>query len=337
MPLPERTLGPFSVSAIGLGCMNLNHAYGTPPDEDYSIALLNRALELGCTLFDTAALYGLGKNEELLAKAIMHRRREFTLASKCVLEFRDGQRVLDGRPESITRTLEDALRRLNTDVIDLYYLHRLDKNVPIEDSVGALARAVEAGKIRTIGLSEMSGATVRRAAAVHPIAALQSEYSPCVRNPEIDALAACRELGIALVAFSPVVRGFLANGVHSADYEKGDIRLMMPRFLEPNLTHNMVAARAFNVLAAEQGCTPAQLSIAWTLAKGDDIIPIPGTRSIAHMEENMGAVDVVLSDEMITRIEALFTPDSIRGPRYSPAMQAQIDTEMFDYELEAAE
>lgn len=334
MSLPHRKIGALRVSAIGLGCMNLTHAYGGFPDETTSAALLNRALDLGCALLDTAALYGDGNNERLLAKAVMHRRGEFTLASKCVLDYRDGQRVLDGRPETIRKTLDEALVRLNTDVIDLYYLHRLDKAVPVEESVGALADAVKAGKIRAIGLSEMSAASIRRAHAVHPITAVQSEYSPWVRNIEIGVVGACRELGIGIVPFSPVGRGMLAGAIHDANYEKGDIRKGFPRFVEPQLSYNLLAVAKFNDLAAEVDCTPAQLSLAWILAKGDDMVPIPGTRSIAHLEENLGAVNVELSSEIISCIEALFTPETIHGNRYNSSAQAQVDTEMFDYELE---
>ncbi len=337
MSLPQRKIGPFSVSAIGLGCMNLSHAYGARPAEEDAVALLNHALDLGCNFLDTAALYGLGKNEELLGRGIMDRRNEFTLASKCVLDYRDGERILDGRPETIRKTLDEALLRLRTDVIDLYYLHRLDRNVPIEDSVGTLADGVQQGKIRAIGLSEMSAATIRRAHATHPVTAVQSEYSPCVRNIEIGVVRACRDLGIAIVPFSPVARGLLADGIHDDHYVEGDIRHGMPRFVEPQLGHNLKAVARFNTLAAEAGCTPAQLSLAWILAKGEDMVPIPGTRSIAHLEENLRAVDVRLNEDMIARIEGIFTPEAIRGNRYAPAIQAQIDTEMFDHELEGAQ
>lgn len=337
MTFPQRRIGSFSVSAIGLGCMNLSHAYGARPAEEDAVALLNHALDLGCNLLDTAALYGDGRNEEMLGRGVMHRRDEFTLASKCVLDCRDGERVLDGRPDAIRKTLDDALGRLKTDVIDLYYLHRLDRNVPIEDSVGALADAVRQGKIRAIGLSEMSAATIRRAHATHPVAAVQSEYSPCVRNIEIAVVQTCRELDIAIVPFAPVARGLLADGIHDDNYVEGDIRRSMPRFVEPQLGHNLKAVARFNTLAAEAGCTPAQLSLAWVLAKGEDMVPIPGTRSIAHLEENLRAAEVRLDEDMIARIEALFTPETIRGNRYSPAVQAQIDTEMFNHEREGVE
>ncbi|MHA6720780.1 aldo/keto reductase [Sphingomonas sp. RS6] len=336
MTLPRRTIGPFSVAAIGLGCMNLSHAYGVPPAREDGVRLLNRALDLGVTLLDTAALYGGGENERLLGAAVMHRRAEFTLASKCVLDLHDGKRGLDGSPAAITRTLERALGRLGTDYIDLYYLHRLDPNVPIEDSVGALVRAHEAGKIGAIGLSEMSAATIRRAHAVHPIAAVQSEYSPMVRNPEVAVLDTCRELGIGFVAFSPVARAMLAGAIRDDDYHEGDIRLTMPRFVEPQLSHNLETVATFDEIAAEVGCTPAQLALAWVLARGDHIVPIPGTRDIGHLEENVAAAAINLDAATIARVDALFAPGTIRGARYSAAAQRQIDTELLpDEELAA--
>lgn len=329
MTLPTRTIGPFQVSAIGLGCMNLSHAYGEKPEPAEAAALLNRALDLGITLLDTAALYGFGENERLVGRAVGHRRAEYTLASKCVLDVIDGKRGLDGSPAAIARTLDAALGRLGTDHIDLYYLHRLDRNVAIEESVGALVRAKEAGKIGAIGLSEMSAATIRRAHAVHPIAAVQTEYSPVVRNAEIAVLDTCRELGIGFVAFSPVARGLLAGGVADDRYVEGDIRAAMPRFTGEALAHNLRAVAAYDALAAEIGCTPAQLSLAWALSRAAHIVPIPGTRSIAHLAENVGALDVTITPEIAGRIDAIFAPGAIRGPRYAAAMQAQIDTETF--------
>jgi len=328
MTLPTRSIGPFTVSAIGLGCMNLSHAYGVPPSQEDGARLLNRALDLGVTLIDTAALYGMGENERLIGKAILHRRSEFTLSSKCALDVIDGKRALDGSPEQIARTVEGSLGRLGTDHIDLVYLHRLDHRVAIEDSVGALVRLKEAGKIGAIGLSEMSAATIRRAQAVHPIAAVQSEYSPIVRNPEIAVIETCRELGIGFVAFSPVARGMLAGAVRNDSYAPGDIRLFMPRFVGANLAHNLEAVARFEALAADLGCTPAQLSLAWVLAQGDHIVPIPGTTSIAHLEEDLGAVALTLSEDTIAQIDAIFA-GAIRGPRYAAPMQAQIDTETF--------
>lgn len=327
LTLPTRRIGPLTVSAIGLGCMNLSHAYGVPPSPEEAARLLNHALDAGVTFLDTAALYGGGRNEELVGRAVMHRRREFTLASKCVLDMRDGKRVLDGRPEAIAATLDAALGRLGTDHIDLYYLHRLDREVPVEESVGALVRAKEAGKISAIGLSEMSAATIARAWAVHPIAAVQNEYSPIVRHPEAGVLDACRRLGIGLVAYSPVTRGLLAGAVRDDAYAEGDIRRAMPRFREALLAHNLLAVDRFNALAAELGATPAQLSLAWVLSRGEQVVPIPGTRAIAHLDENLGAVSLQLDAATLDRIDAIFAPGTIRGSRYSAAMQAQIDTE----------
>lgn len=333
MTLPARRIGPFTVSAIGLGCMNLCHAYGVPPSPEDGARLLNRALDLGVTFLDTAAIYGLGASERLIARAVMHRRNEFTLASKCVLDMVDGKRTLDGRPETILRTLDEALGRLRTGHIDLYYLHRLDRNVPIEESVGALGRAVDAGKIGAIGLSEMSAATIRRAHAVHPVAAVQSEYSPMVRNPEVAVLDACRVLGIGFVAFSPVARGLLAGAITDDAYADGDIRRYMPRFTGDNLAHNLGVVAKFEALAAAAGCTPAQLSLAWVLARGDDVVPIPGTGSIAHLEEDVAATDVTLTPDLVAAIDAVFG-GTVHGARYAAAMQAQVDTELLpDEEL----
>ncbi len=332
MTMPDRRIGPFTVSAVGLGCMNLSQGYGEMPREEDAARLLNRALDLGCSFLDTAAVYGGGANERLLGKAVMHRRAAFTLASKCVLDLQDGKRVLDGRPETIARTLDAALLRLGTDVIDLYYLHRLDRSVPIEESVGALARAREAGKIRALGLSEMSAATIRRAHAVHPIAAVQTEYSPWVRNPEVAVLDACRELGIGFVAFSPVARGFLAGAVTTADYAPDDIRAGMPRFNEPQLSRNLKLFERFEAIATEAGVSPALLSLGWVLSRGEDIVPIPGTRSLDHLAENLIAADFDYPPEVFDAIDALFAPGAVAGARYSPAMQAMIDTELLPEE-----
>jgi len=329
MPLPTRRIGPFTVSAIGLGCMSLNHAYGTPPTPEAGARLLNHALDLGVTLMDTAALYGGGENERLIGKAILHRRGEFTLASKCVLDMVDGKRTLDASPRAIARTVEGSLTRLGTDHIDLVYLHRPDPNVEIEDSVGALVRLKEAGKIGAIGLSEMSAQAIRRAHAVHPIAAVQTEYSPTVRNPEVAVLETCRALGIAFVAFSPVARGLLAGAVRSGTYVPGDFRAHMPRFTGENLAHNLAVVAAFEALAAETGATPAQLSLAWVLSRGDHVVPIPGTASIRHLEEDLGALDLNITPAIAAKIDAIFAPGAIRGPRYPAPMQAQVTTETY--------
>jgi aryl-alcohol dehydrogenase-like predicted oxidoreductase len=330
--LPTRTVGPFTVSAIGLGCMNLSHAYLPRPDAAEAERLLRHALDVGVTFFDTAALYGFGANEELLGRMLMDRRGEFTLASKCVLGEVDGKRGLDGSPAAITKVLEDSLRRLKVDHIDLYYLHRLDPNVPIEDSVGALVRGVEAGKIGAIGLSEMSAATLCRAHAVHPIAAMQTEYSPWTRNPEVAVLDACAELGVGFVAFSPVGRGLLAGNPHAANLPRGDIRAFMPRFKAPHLEANLALAEQLAALAGEAGCTPAQLCLGWLLAKGDHVVPIPGTTSIAHLDEDLATLSREWPTDLIAAVDALFPFDAASGPRYPREAQAQVDTEIWEGE-----
>jgi aryl-alcohol dehydrogenase-like predicted oxidoreductase len=327
--MQTRKLGPFDVSAIGLGCMSLSHAYGTPPPRAQAEKVLLGALDAGHTFFDTAVVYGLGHNESLVGEVLGPHRDRFVLASKCGLTDATGaQRGIDGRPETIRALCDVSLRRLKTDVIDLYYLHRYDKRVPIEDSVGALADLVKAGKIRTIGVSEVSADTLRRAHAVHPITALQTEYSPWTRNPEIAVLDACRELGVAFVAFSPVARGFLAGGAPDpARFEDNDIRKAMPRFQGEAYQANLKLLDAFKAIADEAGCTPAQLCLAWLLQRDEIIIPIPGTSRPDHMRENVGAAAIVLPAEVIAKVDATVNGDTVRGPRYSPAMQAAIDTE----------
>ena len=325
--MDQRQLGPFKVSAIGLGCMSLSHAYGTPPPREQAERVLLGALDAGYTFFDTAAVYGVGHNETLVGEVLKHRRSEFVLASKCGLTNGD-QRELNGRPEVLKATCEGSLRRLQTDVIDLYYLHRWDKRVPIEESVGALAELVAEGKIKTIGLSEVSAATLRRAHAVHPITALQTEYSPWTRNPEIAVLDACRELGVTFVAFSPVGRGFLAGGVTDlAQLEDGDFRKGMPRFQGEAFAANLRMFGGFAELAREAGCTPAQLCLAWLLQKDTTQVPIPGTTNPDHMVENARAAEIKLSAEVMAKVEELVNPATVAGPRYAPAMQASVDTE----------
>ncbi len=333
--MQTRPLGPFTVSAIGLGCMNLSHAYGAPVSPEQGERVLLAALDAGVTLFDTATLYGFGANETLVGRVMKPHRSRFTLASKCGMQGvdvnGDGKpvRVIDGRPETLRQTCEDSLRRLQTDVIDLYYLHRWDKRVPIEDSVGALADLVRAGKIRSIGLSEVSAATLRRAAAVHPIAAVQTEYSLWTRNPEIAVLDACRELGTAFVAFSPVARGFLCGPMDVGALDAKDIRRAMPRFSPDNYAANARLLPAYQALAAEAGCTPAQLAIAWLLQRGEHIIPIPGTTSVDHLLEDLGAADVQLPADVVARVEALINQQTVTGPRYNPQGTGEVDTEMF--------
>ncbi len=330
--MQTRRIGPFEVSAIGLGCMNLSHAYAAPPPFAEAKALLERALDLGVTLFDTAALYGFGANETLVGEVLAPHRAKFTLASKCGMQgvkFVDGvKRVIDGRPATLKASCEASLKRLRTDVIDLYYLHRWDKQVPIEDSVGALAELVVEGKIRAIGLSEVSAATLRRAHAVHPIAALQTEYSLWTRNPEIAVLDACRELDVAFVAFSPLGRGFLTGRLPDpAALEAKDIRRAMPRFAAANHAANLPLHQGLSALAAELGCTVAQLALAWVLQQGEQVIAIPGTTRIAHLEENQAADRLRLSAPQLQRIEQILQEHPVHGDRYNAASQLEVDTE----------
>jgi aryl-alcohol dehydrogenase-like predicted oxidoreductase len=332
--MQTRHIGSLEVSAIGLGCMSLSHAYGAPPPREQAEQVLLGALDAGYTFFDTAAVYGLGHNETLVGEVLRPHRDRFVLASKCGITDATGtQRGIDGRPETIKALCEVSLKRLKTDVIDLYYLHRMDRQVPIEDSVGALADLVAAGKIRSIGLSEVSAPTLRKAHAVHPIAALQTEYSPWTRNPEIAVLDACRELGVAFVAFSPVGRGFLAGGVTDpAKLEEGDFRRGMPRFQGAAFEANMALYRNFEALARDAGCTTAQLCLAWLLQKDDIIVPIPGTTNPDHMREDAAASGVTLSDAVVAQVDQLVNGDTVTGSRYAPAMQASVDTELMPTE-----
>lgn len=324
--MQTRKLGPFEVSAIGLGCMGMSHGYGPACERAQAEAVLKGALDAGYTFFDTAAVYGLGHNETLVGEVLGDRRSDYVLASKCGITDATGtKRGIDGRPETIKALCEVSLRRLKTDVIDLYYLHRWDRQIPIEDSVGALAELVAAGKIRTIGLSEVSAPTLRRAHATHPIAALQTEYSPWTRNPEIAVLDACQELGVTFVAFSPVGRGFLAGGARTSDFAEGDMRAMMPRFQGEAFAANLSLLARFEALAAEAGCTPAQLCLAWLMAKDPGLVSIPGTTRMDHMLENAGAADVALSADLVARVDAL--AGAVTGSRYPEALQASVDTE----------
>jgi aryl-alcohol dehydrogenase-like predicted oxidoreductase len=333
--MKTRSIGPFTVSAIGLGCMNLSHAYGTPPPAEQAERVLLAALDAGVTLFDTAALYGFGANETLVGRVLKAHRQKFTLASKggmAGVAGEDGtvRRVIDGRPETVRSNCEDSLRRLQTDVIDLYYLHRWDKKVPIEDSVGALSELVRAGKIRTIGLSEVSAQTLRRAHAVHPVTAVQTEYSLWTRNPEIAVLDACREIGAAFVAFSPVARGFLCDAVHDVSaFDAKDIRKSMPRFEPANYAANLALLTGYKALAREAGCTPAQLALAWLLQKAPHIVPIPGTTRVEHLHEDLGAEQVSLPPALVQRLEALVNQQTVTGHRYSAQARSEVDTEEF--------
>ncbi len=331
--LKKRKLGPFEVSEIGLGCMNLSHAYGEPPSQRDAARIIERALDLGVTHFDSAALYGFGRNEELVGAVLKDRRSGVVLASKCGMQGINGQRVIDGRPATLRRMLEDSLRRLQRETIDLYYLHRFDtlNGVPIEDSVGELSRMVEDGKVRAIGLSEVSAATLLKAHAVHPIAAIQSEYSLWSRNAEIAVLDACRDIGAAFVAFSPIARGFLTDiDLRPEVFAAKDIRRGMPRFQSPHFERNRALLPAYREVAREAGCTPAQLAIACLLLKAPHVIPIPGTTSIAHLEEDIGAASVRLSARLTEKLDALINEKAVSGPRYPAATQAEIDTEEFE-------
>ena len=308
--------------------MSLSHAYGTPPDADAAAAVLHRALDLGYSHIDTAALYGFGANETLIGRTLGDRRREFVLATKGGMHGVDGKRVIDGRPDTIRRNCEDSLRRLRTDVIDLYYLHRWDKRLPVEESVGALAGLVQEGKIRAIGLSEVSAPTIRKAHAVHPVAAVQTEYSLWTRNPEVAIRDACRELGVTLVAFSPLGRGFLTGTLRDVStLPAKDIRLAMPRFQGPHFERNLRLLDGLAPIAAERRCTMGQLALGWLLARGDDVVPIPGTTRLDHLEENWQGAAIHLDRATIARLEALVNPRTVSGARYNEATQAEIDTE----------
>lgn len=323
-----RTIANQAVFPIGLGCMNLSHAYGEPLTEAEGVHVLEQALELGVNHFDTATLYGFGKNESLVGSVLKNHRDQVFLASKCGMAGVDGKRVIDGRPETIKAQCDASLQRLQTDVIDLYYLHRWDKSVPIEDSVGALADLVAAGKVRYIGLSEVSAATIHKAHQVHPITAVQNEYSLWSRNAEYGALKACEDIGANLVAFSPLARGFLTGKLRSLDeLVAKDIRLNMPRFQEPNFSHNLKALQEFEALANQAGCTPGQLALAWLLAQSACVIPIPGTRSVQHLKENLQAARLTLDATVLQRAGELINQHTIAGNRYPEATLKEIDTE----------
>ncbi len=329
--MKKRLLGKLEVSSIGLGCMSMSHGYGKPDTQESEKTLL-RALELGYTFFDTAALYGFGANESLIGRVLASRRDEFVLASKCGM-FRgaDGQREINGRPTVLRKTCHDSLQRLNTEVIDLYYLHRWDRNVPIEDSVGELSRLQEEGKIRAIGLSEVSAPTLRKAHATAPITALQSEYSLWTRNPEIAVLDACRELGVGFVPFSPLGRAFLTGKLRDpGSLTEGDIRRNMPRFQGQDFKANAQLLDGLQSLANQAGCSMAQLSLAWLLGQGEHIVPIPGTFRRHFAEENAQAAEVEISQSVQQQLDQLINQHTVVGGRYNAATQSEIDTEEFD-------
>lgn len=315
--------GGATVSAIGLGCWGMSGSYG-PADEVESVATLHHALDLGIEFIDTADSYGDGHNESLIGRTLAGRRREFVLASKTGWVKRagsDGAAILgvDGRPDRIRAACDASLARLHTDVIDLYYLHRADPDVPIEDSVGAMAELVAAGKVRFLGLSEVSEATLRRAHAVHPVTALQSEFSLWTREPEATVMPVCRELGIAFVPFSPLGRGFLTGAV--TDRERigaGDWRADNPRFVGDNLDRNLALLRPLEEVARAHGMKPAQIALAWVLSRGEGVIPIPGMKRRSHLEENAAAVDLVLAADELALLDTAFPVGAAAGERYTP-------------------
>jgi aryl-alcohol dehydrogenase-like predicted oxidoreductase len=318
--MERRRLGSqgLEVSALGLGCMGMSEFYGAA-DESEAIVTIHRALELGVTFLDTADMYGPFKNERLVGKAIAGRRDEVVLATKFGNERReDGSYVgVNGRPEYVQSACDASLERLGVDVIDLYYQHRVDTSVPIEETVGAMAALVRAGKVRFLGLSEAAPATIRRAHAVHPITALQTEFSLWTRDPEQEILPAVRELGIGFVAYSPLGRGFLSAEIRSREFfEEGDFRSYNPRFQEGNLERNLELVDQVARIAAEREVTPAQLALAWVLAQGDDIVPIPGTTKTSHLEQNLKALEFELTEEDLARIDEAFPPGATAGDRY---------------------
>ncbi len=328
MTLSKRKLGSqgLEVSALGLGCMGMSQSYG-PADENESIATLHRAIEIGCTFFDTAESYGPFANEELLGRAFSGRRDKVVIATKFGSRF-DGNRIvgMDSRPEHIREAVEGCLVRLRTDYIDLLYQHRLDRTVPIEDVAGAVGDLIAQGKVRFFGLSEVGVATIRRAHAVHPISALQSEYSLWERNLEPEIIPALRELGIGLVPFCPLGRGFLTGEVGRAeDYPEGDFRRTDPRYQGENYDANVEAARIVHDIAAAAHATPGQIALAWLLNKGDDIVPIPGTKRRKYLEENVAAANVQLDPHQMKTLDDALAPGKVSGKRYADWIMATID------------
>jgi aryl-alcohol dehydrogenase-like predicted oxidoreductase len=326
--MKQRNLGELTVSEIGLGCMGMSAFYGTT-DEGEALATIDRALELGCNFLDTAELYGPFTNEELLAKAIDGRRDDFVIATKWGIRIEpDGEgnfnRVLDGSLENARRSIDASLKRLGTDHVDLWYAHRVDSGRPIEEQVGAMAEMVKEGKVRHIGLSEASADTLRRAHAVHPITALQTEYSLWTREVEEEILPACRELGIGFVAYSPLGRGFLSGRFKSPDeLDENDFRKHGPRFTGDALEHNQKLAAKVEEIASEKGCTSGQLAVAWVLAQGENVVPIPGTKRRRYLEENLAAAEVELSADDLARIDAEVPPAA--GDRYDRAGMATLN------------
>ena len=317
--MEQRKLGTqgLEVSALGLGCMGMSQAYG-PADEDESVATLGRALELGVTFFDTANAYGRGHNEILVGGVLARRRDEAVVATKFgITRSQDGRMAVNGKPEYAKACCDESLRRLGMETIDLYYLHRVDKAVPIEETVGAMGELVTEGKVRYLGLSEASAATMRRAHATHPIAALQSEWSLFNREPEETVLPTLRELGIGFVPFSPLGRGFLTGEITTPeDFAPDDFRRSNPRFQGENFTRNLQLVDRVSQMAGDKGCTPGQLALAWLVAQGRDVVPIPGTKRRRYLDENAAALEVTLSPDDLARIDELLPVGSAAGPRY---------------------
>ena len=325
--MQTRQLGELQVSALGLGCMSMSQSYGAANREESERAL-HRALDVGYTFLDTASLYGLGHNETLIGEVLPGRRDEFILASKCGIVNRDGKRAVDCTPENVKKTCDESLRRLNTDIIDLYYLHRRDFNVPIEESVGALADCVAAGKIRYIGLSECSSNTIRKAHREHPICAVQSEYSLWSREPEDRVFDCCRELGIGFVPFSPLGRAFLAGVISDMSVlGEDDMRQTMPRFLGENFQQNLKQLTALREMAESYSCTMAQLALAWVLAQDPNFVPIPGTKHVKFVEENAKAVDLSIAAEDLALAGEIFSGDKVQGDRYAESHMISLDPE----------
>lgn len=327
--VPRRQLGRqgLTVSTIGLGCMGMSDFYG-PADEEASLAVLNHAIDIGVNFLDTADMYGVGANERLLSRVLEKRRNEIVIATKFGnMRAEDGTHLgVNGRPEYVRSACEASLRRLQVDHIDLYYQHRVDPHVPIEDTVGAMADLVKAGKVLHLGLSEASSQTIRRAAAVHPIAALQTEYSLWTRDVEAEILPLCKQLGIGFVPYSPLGRGFLTGAIRDLDaLAPGDWRRSNPRFQGDNMAHNLALVDAVKALARRRGCTPAQLALSWLLHQGEHIVPIPGTRSMARLDENAEAVSITLTAEEVRYIGEVLRQSPVAGLRYAPAGMAALD------------
>ena len=328
--MKTRRLGPNGpeVSAIGLGCMGMASFYGAPSDEGQATAVIHRALELGITFFDTAEMYGPHTNEIQVGKALADRRDKAFVATKFGIGYNADRTALkvDGSPANVRRAIEGSLTRLGMDHVDLYYLHRVDADTPIEETVGAMAELVTEGKVRFLGLSEAAPETIRRAHATHPITALQTEYSLWSREPEDGILATVRELGIGFVPYSPLGRGFLSGDIKSIeDLEQGDFRRTNPRFMGENFQKNLNLVEAIKGIADDRGVTAAQLALAWVLAQGDEIVPIPGTRRIATLEQNAAAADITLTAEDVEAIEAVFPKDAASGHRYAEAARSALN------------